>query len=128
MLKTRQVKNFKTIRLPSTDEANPSKLLSISAFLDNLESPIPSVTHLDGSARVQTIEVSDKRFVRKLLESFYKKTDCPVLINTSFNVRGEPIVGHPIDALRCLATTGIDLVYIEGIIVEKINQNREFFS
>ena len=84
-----------------------------------MSSPLPGVTHLDGSARIQTIRSSDQSFITALLKGFKKITGCPVLINTSFNVRGEPIVDTPIDALNCLATTGLDFLWIEGFIIKR---------
>lgn len=119
MQKTFKVKNFK-INMVENSEGYDQPI-SISSALNKISSPIPSVTHLDGSARVQTVLKSDPGISRQILEDFYRITSCPVLINTSFNVRGEPIVGTPQDAIRCFMTTGIDTLYLEGIIVEKKN-------
>jgi carbamoyltransferase len=129
MLKVRKVKNF-SLHSESITDSNDyfNKAISIDHRISNINSPIPSVTHLDGSARVQTVNKNDKRFVKDVLVSFHEITGCPLLINTSFNVRGEPIVGSPLDALRCLATTGIDVLYIEGYIIDKDVQTNEFLS
>jgi carbamoyltransferase len=79
---------------------------------------VPNVVHVDGSARIQTVP-NDGSGLRLLLEEFHRLTDCPVLLNTSFNLRGEPIVESPKDALGVFLRSGIDLLAIETILVEK---------
>lgn len=79
---------------------------------------IPAVVHVDGSARVQTV-AADGGPLARLLEAFAARTGVPVLLNTSFNVAGEPIVETPADALRCFAATGIDAVALGGWLVVK---------
>lgn len=80
---------------------------------------IPAVTHVDGSARVQTVSKdSDPRF-HALLSAFEAETGCPVLVNTSFNVRGEPIVCTPADAIRCFLDTHMDVLVLENFLIEK---------
>ena len=69
--------------------------------LNVARSEIPAVTHVDYSARVQTVHSQTNPLFHRLLNSFKEKTGCPILVNTSFNVRGEPIVGTPEDAFRC---------------------------
>jgi carbamoyltransferase len=82
-------------------------------------SAIPAVTHIDYSARVQTVdEARQPRFYR-LIQAFYHKTGCPMLVNTSFNVRGEPIVCTPQDALRCFLATDMDALVMEDFVVLK---------
>ena len=83
-------------------------------------SEIPAVVHIDNSARVQTVDNSNNPKFRKLLESFYDETGCPVLLNTSFNVKGQPIVNSPDDAIDCFLSTNIDVLAIGNFIVEKI--------
>lgn len=91
--------------------------LPFSRRLDAVESPLPAVTHVDGSARVQTVDASaDPRF-HALLRAFHDRTGCPVLLNTSFNRAGEPIVRTPAEALACQRASGLDLVVIEGCVV-----------
>jgi carbamoyltransferase len=85
-------------------------------------SPVPAVTHIDYSARVQTLDAHDNPDFHRLLTAFFEKTGCPVLINTSFNVRGEPIVCTPADAVRCFMRTGIDLLAIGPFLVFKREQ------
>ena len=93
--------------------------------LDKLKqerSVIPAVTHVDNSARVQTIDA--ERFPRYygIVRAFKEKTGCPVVINTSFNVRGEPIVCTPADAYRCFMATNMDALVIEHFVLLKKDQ------
>ena len=84
--------------------------------------PIPSVTHKDGSARVQTVTRAQHAEFYDLLSAFDQRTNCPVLINTSFNVRGEPIVCTPEDAYLCFMRTNMDLLVLGNQILEKRDQ------
>ena len=93
--------------------------------LDRLKLPrseIPAVTHVDYSARVQTVDAKRHGRYRKLLESFAARTGCPVLINTSFNVRGEPIVCTPEDAYRCFMSTGMDVLVLDRLVLRREDQ------
>jgi len=85
-------------------------------------SDIPAVTHIDYSARVQTVHKDTNPRYHKLLKAFEALTDCPVIVNTSFNVRGEPIVGSPEDAYRCFMRTEIDLLVLGNQLVYKADQ------
>jgi len=85
-------------------------------------SEIPAVTHVDYSARVQTVHKETNPRFYHLLDMFEKRTGCPVLINTSFNVRGEPIVASPEDAYRCFMRTEMDYLVMENVLLEKKNQ------
>lgn len=85
-------------------------------------SDIPAVTHLDYSARVQTVHRSTNPRYYALLQSFHAQTGCAVLVNTSFNVRGEPIVCTPADALRCFLRTEMDVLVLENCILYKARQ------
>jgi carbamoyltransferase len=85
-------------------------------------SVIPAVTHLDGSARVQTVHRDLHPMLHAVLEAFERRTGVPVLVNTSFNVRGEPIVCTPMDAYRCLMRTEIDCVMMENVLVWREKQ------
>ena len=80
---------------------------------------IPAVTHIDGTARVQTVSKNDNPRFWKLINEFNKLTGVPVLLNTSFNIRGEPIVCSPEDAIKCFFSTGIDLLVLGDYILEK---------
>jgi len=85
-------------------------------------SDIPAVTHIDYSARIQTVHQETNPRYHKLLEIFEAKTGCAVLVNTSFNVRGEPIVCSPEDAYRCFMRTEMDMLVLENCILQKVDQ------
>jgi carbamoyltransferase len=94
--------------------------------LDQLKIPrseIPAVTHVDNSARVQTVHRDTNPRFHGLLQAFKQKTGCPVLVNTSFNVRGEPIAHTPEDAFRCLMGTEIEMLVIGNCVLRKDQQN-----
>lgn len=80
---------------------------------------IPAVTHIDGTARVQTVSRDTNPFYYDVIDSFYKRTGVPVVLNTSFNVKGEPIVTTPVDAIRCYYGTGIDALAIPPFLLVK---------
>jgi carbamoyltransferase len=84
-----------------------------------VRSEIPAVTHVDYSARVQTVDAGRNPRFHGLLRAFYELTGCPVLVNTSFNVRGEPIVCTPADALRCFLATDLDALVLGDCVVHK---------
>jgi carbamoyltransferase len=85
-------------------------------------STVPAITHVDYSARVQTVDHERHPRFAKVLQSFLDKTGCPVLINTSFNVRGEPIVNTPEDAYRCFMATDMDALVIDDFVLLKADQ------
>jgi carbamoyltransferase len=85
-------------------------------------STIPAVTHVDYSARVQTVGPEDNPAYRRVLECFEELTGCPLVVNTSFNVRGEPIVASPADALRCFMRTEMDVLVLEDYVLLKADQ------
>lgn len=85
-------------------------------------SQIPAVTHVDYSARIQTVHADTNPRFYHLLDAFEQKTGCPVLVNTSFNVRGEPIVNTPEDAYRCFMRTDMDCLVLENVILHKHEQ------
>jgi carbamoyltransferase len=85
-------------------------------------STMPAITHVDYSARVQTVDNVDHPLYHALITEFERLTGCPVLVNTSFNVRGEPIVGSPEDAYLCFMRTGIDTLALEGFLLDKADQ------
>jgi carbamoyltransferase len=92
------------------------------AKLKLLRSTVPAITHVDHSARIQTVDPTRHGRYYRLLEAWKRLTGCPVLINTSFNVRGEPIVGTPQDAYRCFMSTGIDVLVVEDFVMLKEQQ------
>ncbi len=91
-------------------------------------SKIPAVTHVDYSARIQTVHKETNPKYYKLLSKFKEITGCPVLVNTSFNVRGEPIVCTVEDAFRCFMGTNLDLLVCENFILYKENQNKNLIK
>jgi len=80
---------------------------------------LPSITHVDGSARVQTVDANTNPRFAALLEEFYRATDCPILLNTSFNMRGEPIVCTAFDAMMCFVRSKIDVLVVEDYVLER---------
>ena len=109
-------KTKESINLQMTDEE--SKLFGIDK-LNIKRSSIPAVTHVDYSSRIQTVHKDTNEVFYKLIEEFYKLTNCPVIINTSFNVRDEPIVNSPKDAVKCFMKTEMDLLAIGNFLVFK---------
>ncbi len=92
--------------------------------LNIARSEIPAVTHVDYSARIQTVHANTNPLFHRLLTRFKEKTSCPVLVNTSFNVRGEPIVCTPEDAFRCFMGNELDLLAVGNCILKKDTQDR----
>jgi carbamoyltransferase len=80
---------------------------------------LAAVTHVDGTARVQTIEYEQNPYLYAIIDAFERRTGVPILINTSFNLRGEPIVSSPSDALKTFFASGIDCLALEDLLVEK---------
>jgi len=118
MLMVANINKDKTIKM-TEDQKN---LFGIDK-LNVKRSEIPAVTHVNYSARIQTVhkETNEKYF--RLIEKFKDKTNCPILINTSFNVRGEPIVNTPLDAFNCFMGTDLDKLVIGNCYLDKNNQN-----
>jgi carbamoyltransferase len=85
-------------------------------------SEIPAVTHVDYSARIQTVRHETNPLYWEILEAFRMRTGCPVLVNTSFNVRGEPIVCTPTDSYRCFMRTEMDYLVLESFVLDKREQ------
>jgi len=114
MLLVAQVRPEKRINTESSG-------LEESAFarINHARSVIPAVTHLDYSARLQTVNAAQHPDLYKLINAFYELTGCPMVINTSFNRMDEPIVCSPEDAVLCFLNTGIDVLVIEGFVVRK---------
>jgi carbamoyltransferase len=80
---------------------------------------MPAITHVDNSVRIQTVNEKENPELRKLLEAFKKETDCSVLLNTSFNIKGEPIVASPGDAVKSFAEADIDYLVMGDFVVAK---------
>ena len=96
--------------------------------LNKVRSLIPAVTHVDYSARVQTVNKETNPDYHMLINEFFNLTGCPIIVNTSFNVRGEPIVHSTEDAFKCFMGTDLDILVIENFILKKEDQNKELFK
>ena len=118
MLLVAEIKSNKKIEM--TDEQK--KLFGIDK-LNIKRSEIPTVTHVDYSARIQTVTKDTNRRYYDLISKFKEKTGCPVVVNTSFNVRGEPIVNTPADAFNCFMGTQLDYLVIGNCILDKNKQD-----
>jgi carbamoyltransferase len=110
--KSKQVKTKQNKKLFGIDQLNLKR------------SSIPAVTHVDYSARVQTVHKETNPVFHELITAFYKKTKCPVLVNTSFNIRGEPIVNSPEDAFRCFMGCDLDALVVGNSILLKTEQKK----
>ena len=123
MLQVANINKDKTINM--TDDQK--KLFGIDK-LNIKRSEIPAVTHVDYSARIQTVNKKTNEKYFKLIEKFKEKTNCPILVNTSFNVRGEPIVNTPLDAFNCFMGTGLDKLIIGNCYLDKKQQKKELYK
>ena len=103
------------------DHPSPYMLL-VAPVRPEKRSRIPAVTHIDGSARIQTVNPTHSPRFYRLLKEFQKHTGCPLLLSTSFNVRGEPIVESPRQAYQCLMRTGLDCWVLENLFLDKKDQ------
>jgi len=118
MLMVSNIKKNKSIEMTEDQK----KLFGIDK-LNVKRSEIPAVTHVDYSARIQTVHKNTNKKYFKLIEKFKEKTNCPILVNTSFNVRGEPIVNTPLDAFNCFMGTDLDKLVIGNCYLSKKDQN-----
>ncbi len=129
--------NTKSPYMTFVAKVNESKHLKISNKYENLfgidklnleRSQVPSVTHVDYSARIQTVHKETNLKFYGLIKEFEKITGCPILINTSFNVRGEPIVCNVTDAFNCLMGTNLDVLVCNNFILYKNEQNKNLIQ
>ena len=118
MLLVSKVKKDKSIEMNDAQK----KLFGIE-LLNIKKSQIPAVTHVDYSARIQTVTRDNNKKYYELLKKFKEKTNCPVLVNTSFNIRSEPIVNTPEDAFKCFMGTDLDILVTENYYLKKNKQN-----
>ncbi len=123
MLIVANINNNKSIEMTNEEK----KLFGIEK-LNIKRSEIPAVTHVDYSARVQTVSEDFNPKYYKLIKKFKEKTGCPILVNTSFNVRGEPIVNSPTEAFNCFMGTNLDKLIIENFYLVKENQNKKLLK
>ena len=119
MLMVAKINSNKKIKMTKDEE----KLFGIEK-LNIKRSNIPAITHVDYTSRIQTVQKDTNPKYYKLLKAFYDKTGCPVLVNTSFNVRGEPIVNSPLDAFNCFMGTELDRLIIGNCYLNKSEQNQ----
>jgi carbamoyltransferase len=105
-----------------TDEAVMMTDADLRKRLNIVRSDIPAVTHVDYSARVQTVDEERNGRYYRLIRRFKEKTGCSVIVNTSFNIRGEPIVCRPQDAYRCFMGTNMDALVMENVLLLKEEQ------
>ena len=119
MLIVAKINSNKKINMTKKEE----KLFGIEK-LNVKRSEIPAITHVDYTSRIQTVQKNTNPKYYKLLKAFYEKTGCPILVNTSFNVRGEPIVNSPLDAFNCFMGTELDRLIIGNCYLDKNEQNQ----
>jgi len=117
-VKARWLKPVDAAALPADGDAR------IRALLAADRSALPAITHVDNSARIQTVDTERNPLFCDLLRAWECATGCPILVNTSFNIRGEPIVHSPDDAWRCFAGTGMDVLVIGNCIVDKADNQQ----
>lgn len=103
-------------------------MLMVYPIKNKWRSKIPAVTHVDGSGRLQTIRKKQNPMYYKLIKDFGKRSGIPILVNTSFNIRGEPIVCTPYDAYRCMMGTGIDYLVIDKFLIKREDNKSHFWD
>ena len=123
MLLVADVEKSKQVRMTDNDK----NLFGIDK-LNIKRSSIPAVTHVDYSARIQTVHKNTNPKYYDLISEFNNITKCPVLVNTSFNVRGEPIVCSIEDAFNCFMGTNLDILVIENFIMFKDDQEKQLIK
>ena len=119
MLLTAEINSQKRIEMTKEQK----KMFGIDK-LNIKRSDIPAVTHVDYSSRIQTVTKKTNKLYYDLISKFKEKTGCPIIVNTSFNVRGEPIVNTPTDAFNCFMGTELDYLIIGNCILDKKNQKQ----
>ena len=118
MLLVSNVKESKKLSISTKDEEEKGlKKLQVK------RSKIPAVTHVDYSSRIQTVNKDTNPLFYSIISEFKKLTGCPIVVNTSFNIRGEPIVCNPEDAYNCFMGTNLDVLIIENYILLREKQN-----
>ena len=120
MLMVAEINDDKKIFINKTD----NNLFGIDK-LNIPRSSVPAITHIDYSSRLQTVHKETNPLYHSLIQRFYELTGCPILVNTSFNIRGEPIVCNPLDAFKCFMGTDLDVLVIGRYILYKEEQNQD---
>ena len=123
MLLVSDIKKEKQINMSENDK----KLFGIDK-LNIKRSSVPAITHVDYSARIQTVHKETNPKYHDLINEFKKITNCPMLVNTSFNVRGEPIVCTVDDAFNCFMGTNLDILVIENFLLFKEDQDKSLLK
>ena len=103
-------------------------MLMVYPIKTEWRSKIPAVTHVDGSGRLQTVRREQNPRYYDLIKAFGKRSGIPILINTSFNIRGEPIVCTPADAYRCMMGTGIDYLVMDRYLIKRQDNPRDLWD
>ncbi|MEM7157355.1 MAG: carbamoyltransferase [Myxococcota bacterium] len=119
MLMVAPVKEERRLPVQAPENREEDDLLS---WINELRSDVPAITHVDYSARIQTVTKESHEKFHQIIAAFGKKTGTPVVVNTSFNVRGEPIVCTPADAYRCFMRTEMDVLVLEDFVLHKSKQ------
>jgi carbamoyltransferase len=119
MLLVAPVRTEHRLRMTNEQSEKLNNHPDLNARLSVERSTIPAVTHVDYSARLQTVNRERNPRFHALLQAFHDRTGCPLLVNTSFNVRGEPIVCTPEEALNCFLNTDMDVLVLEDIVLRK---------
>ncbi|GAB4440262.1 MAG: hypothetical protein OHK0040_11740 [bacterium] len=99
--------------------------MTLAEKIDHSSSVFPAITHIDYSARIQTVNKASNLKLYILLSKFKEKTGYGIILNTSFNIKDEPIVCSPEDAIRCFKKTGLDLLVLENVLVKKADNNED---
>ena len=123
MLFVDQVQMNKRIKIKEKE-----KLLDGFKKLNISRSIIPAVTHIDYSSRIQTVHRDTNKKFYDLIHKFYEMTDCPLVVNTSFNIRGEPIVCNPYDAFKCFMGTDLDMLAVGNYLLYKEEQSSKIVN
>jgi carbamoyltransferase len=113
------------VKIPSGQLETMGQDPDLRQRVNIVRSSVPAITHVDNSARVQTVDCQRNPRFYQVMQAFYRMTGCPVLVNTSFNVRGEPIVCTPEDAYRCFLATEMDALILENCIILKDHLKQE---
>ena len=122
MLMVSNIKNSKLLK-----ESNINSKYNLN-YINHTRSLIPAVTHVDNTARIQTVHKETNPIFYELIKEFFQISKVPILVNTSFNIRGEPIVCSPEDAFNCLMGTNLDILVIENFYIEKKKQDKSLIN
>src|SRR5262249_26269617 len=125
MLLVAPVREEQRVPIPADQRAVMATDPDLRHRANGVRSKVPGITHVDYGARVQTVDEERNPRFHRLLQVFHERTGCPVLVNTSFNVRGEPIVCTPQDAYRCFLATDMDALVLEDFVLHKKDMGQQ---